>query len=65
MLFRSQALLESAELEDGEGKAASQEGYEPDELDAVIASLQASNDGFDAKDAESRIDKILTELKGN
>jgi len=60
-----QALLESAELEDGEGKAASQEGYEPDELDAVIASLQASNDGFDTKDAESRIDKILTELKGN
>ena len=55
-----QALVQSAESDREEGKAASQEGYELDELDAVLAQLQGD---IYTKEAEERIDELLAKLK--
>jgi len=56
-----QNLLESATIEEEGGKAALNE--ETIELEAVISSLQAENEGFDMKKAEARIENLLQQLR--
>lgn len=58
------ALLEVANVEDEAEKSlhSSEETPEAAELDALISGLKASNEGFDTKEAESRIDAILAQL---
>ena len=59
------ALLEAAEIDDEAEKSLhlSDESYEAAELDDIIAGLKASNEGFDAKEAEARIDAILAQIR--
>ena len=61
-----QALLEASSGDDEEPDKSTPypgESYEAAELDSVIAGLKAENEGFDEKEAEARIDKLLAKIR--
>lgn len=61
-----QALLEAAESEPEPEKAtqlSEEAAKEAAELEQIVNSLKAENEGFDTKHAEARIAKILEQLK--
>ena len=60
-----QALLEAAEKEPEPEKSTllSEAEKEAAELETVITTLKAENEGFDTKEAEERIEAILEQMK--